>query len=121
MWMREKTDNQPDLFGSGNQPETETILLCALGEFQARGKILADRPLALDRLRGAFKRAAEKYQSAEIADEAIAQTLEKLGAKVVRRPSFVAKHPYQITVSQELAKKAQEIYKNDLAREEVKT
>lgn len=103
--------DQPNLFETTDEPETEKILLFALGEFQSRGKILADRPLALDRLRGAFKRAAEKFEAEELADEKIAHALEKLGAKVVRRPSFVAKHPYTITISQNLAESASEIYK----------
>lgn len=104
-------NDQPNLFEAAGEPETEKILLFALGEFQSRGKVLADRPLALDRLRGAFKRAAEKFQTAELADEKIASALESLGARVVRRPSFVAKHPYQITISENLSEKAKKFYR----------
>ena len=106
---------QPNLFES-NAPtvETERILLYALGEFQSRGKILAARELPLDRLRGAFKRAAEKFETTELTDEAIAEHLQKLGAKIVKVPIFVAKHPFRITVSHELAEKAKTIYQNTL-------
>lgn len=109
----ENNENQPTLF----EPQiidAEHILLYALGEFQSRGKVLAGRELALDRLRGAFKRAAEKFQAEELPDEKIAETLEKLGAKVVRRPSFVAKHPYQITIFASLSEKAKVYYKEIL-------
>ena len=109
----EKNINQPTLFEPQNI-ENERLLLYALGEFQSRGKVLADRPLPLDRLRGAFKRASEKFQTEELPDEKIAETLEKLGAKVVRRPSFVAKHPFQITVGNELSERAKAIYRETL-------
>lgn len=106
---------QPNLFeAAGKTIESETIVLYALGEFQARGKILASRELALDRLRGAFKRAAEKYAVAEFADDAIAETLERMGARIVRVPSFVAKHPFRVTVAFDLAERAKEFYKNAL-------
>lgn len=114
----DKNLNQPTLF----EPpaiDTEKLLLYALGEFQSRGKVLAERPLALDRLRGAFKRAAEKFQTEELPDEKIAETLEKLGARVVRKPSFVAKHPFRVTVNSEIAERAFEFYKveNEMERE----
>ena len=107
--------DQPQLF----EPETENseierVLLYALGEFQSRKKILAERELALDRLRGAFKRAAEKFGIAELADEKIAENLEKLGSKIVQVPSFVAKHPFRVTVSSNLALRAHEYYKQTL-------
>ena len=109
----EKNENQPTLF-EPQTVDTESVLLYALGEFQSRGKVLADRELALDRLRGAFKRASEKFQVEELSDEKIADSLERLGAKVVRRPSFVAKHPYQITVSEKLSEKSRFYYKEIL-------
>jgi histone H3/H4 len=102
--------NQPTLF-EPPAVEVERLLLFALGEFQARGKILADRQLPLDRLRGAFKRASEKFQTEELPDEKIAETLEKLGAKVVRKPSFVAKHPFRVTIHNELSERAKAIYR----------
>ncbi|MBA2735296.1 MAG: hypothetical protein H0U50_00770 [Pyrinomonadaceae bacterium] len=102
---------QPNLFEiETDAPEIEKILLFALGEFQSRGKVLADRELALDRLRGAFKRACEKFGANELPDEKIAESLENLGANVKRIPSFVAKHPFRITATKDLAEKAREVY-----------
>ena len=104
-------DAQPNLFETETRaPEIEKILLYALGEFQSRGKVLADRELALDRLRGAFKRACEKFGADEFSDEKIAENLEKLGARVKRVPSFVAKHPFKVTVLNNLAERAKEFY-----------
>jgi len=106
---------QPNLFdNNAKSVEAERILLYALGEFQSRGKILAARELALDRLRGAFRRATEKFDAAELSDETIADALSKMGAKIVRVPVFVAKHPFRVTVQTELAEKAKEFYKNTL-------
>ncbi|MDQ3798499.1 MAG: hypothetical protein M3384_03530 [Acidobacteriota bacterium] len=109
--------NQPNLF----ETRTENaglgkLALYALGEFQARGKILAERELALDRLRGAFKRASENFQISEPPDEEIAETLERLGAKVVRVPSFVAKHPFRVTVHGDLAARAFEFYRETISQ-----
>ncbi len=100
-------NEQPNLFEiASSATEAERILLYALGEFQSRGKVLADRELALDRLRGAFKRAAEKFNAEEFTDEEIAEGLEKIGAKVTKVPNFVAKHPFRVTVPNLLAEKA---------------
>ena len=102
---------QPSLFETSTVAlDVERILLYALGEFQSRGKVLADRELALDRLRGAFKRAAEKFGAEEFSDEKIAEGLKKLGANIKRVPNFVAKHPFRITVREELAEKSKTIY-----------
>jgi hypothetical protein len=103
--------NQPELF-EPNTPdaEIEKVLLFALGDFQSRKKVLAERELALDRLRGAFKRAAEKFGIDEPSDERIAEALEKLGAKVVQVPSFVAKHPFRVTVSFATAERARHFF-----------
>ena len=107
--------NQAELFEPTNENvQIEKVMLYALGEFQARKKVLADRELALDRLRGAFKRAAEKFGIEELTDEKIAENLEKLGTKVVRLQSFIAKHPFRVTVSDDLAFKAREFYKQTL-------
>ena len=107
--------SQPTLFESKTEnAEIEPVLLYALGEFQSRKKVLAGRELALDRLRGAFKRAAEKFGIAELSDENIAENLEKLGAKVIKLQSFIAKHPFRVTVSNELAGKSKEFYKQTL-------
>lgn len=110
--------NQPELFESDTkQGEIEKVLLYALGDFQSRKKVLAERELALDRLRGAFKRAAEKFAVSELTDEIIAESLEKLGAKVVKVPSFVAKHPFRVTVSAEMAARAMLFYNETSAQE----
>ena len=111
----EQKQIQPTLFDENiNNVEIETVVLFALGDFQARGKILASRELALDRLRGAFKRAAERFETAELSDEAIAESLQKLGAKIVKVPNFVAKHPFRITVQAELAERAKSVYQDSL-------
>ncbi|MBA3634710.1 MAG: hypothetical protein H0W58_18170 [Acidobacteria bacterium] len=104
-----KNDRQPNLFDD-KTIETEKILLYALGEFQSRGKILAERELALDRLRGAFKRAAEKFGVDLFSDEEIAKSLENLDAKVKRVQNFVAKHPFRVTIQTDLAERAKQIY-----------
>lgn len=107
--------NQPQLFDPQTENyEIEKVLLYALGEFQARKKVLAERELALDRLRGAFKRAADKFGIDEMQDEEIAENLEKLGTKVVRLQSFIAKHPFRVTISNDLALRAKEFYNQTL-------
>lgn len=114
-FTKPKKTMQPNLFEiNAAAVDTERVLLFALGEFQSRGKILAARELALDRLRGAFKRAAERFQTAELNDETIAEQLQKLGAKIVKVPVFVAKHPFRVTVSPELAEKAKLFYQKSL-------
>lgn len=107
--------NQPTLFVSKAESEKiEEILLYALGEFQSRGFVLAERELPLDRLLGAFKRATEHFKVSELTDEQIAETLEKIGAKIKRLPGFVAKHPFRITVSNSLAEKSSDVYNKSL-------
>lgn len=109
--------NQPNLFESKTQNfEAEKIILYALGDFQSRKKVLANRELALDRLRGAFKRACEVFGVGELSDEVLVETLEKLGANVKKRPSFVAKHPFNVTVHNGLAEQALEFYKGELEK-----
>lgn len=109
--------NQPTLFEANTQHiEIEKLILYALGDFQSRKKVLAERELALDRLRGAFKRAAEVFEVEEATDDLIAETLEKLGAKVVKVPNFVAKHPFRVTVQNELAERSVEFYKAELEK-----
>lgn len=114
-----KNDRQPNLF-DGKTIESENVLLYALGEFQSRGKVLAGRELALDRLRGAFKRAAEKFGTPEFSDEEIAKGLGKLDAKIVQVPSFVAKHPFRVTVYQSLADRSLEFFTTKVENEKVK-
>ncbi len=109
---------QPNLFETKiDTPIAEKAALYALGDFQSRGLTLAMRELPLDRLRGAFKRAAEKFGIEEFSDEQIAENLERLGAKIVRVPSYVAKHPFRVTVFENLAVKAKDFYQNSLSED----
>ncbi len=111
MQGKEKMIEQPSLFKAESAaPDIERILLYALGEFQSRGKVLANRELALDRLRGAFKRATEKFGTEAFADEQIVKGLEKLDAKIIKVPNFVAKHPFRVTISAELAERAKTVF-----------
>lgn len=113
--IENQTVHQPNLFDETVETvDIENILLFALGEFQSRGKVLADRELPLDRLRGAFKRASEKFAVGEFSDEEIAKGLEKLGSKVIKVPNFVAKHPFRVTVSKDLADKTRFFYNETL-------
>jgi len=89
---------QPTLFEvKTTAAEEERLTLYALGEFQSRKKILADRELALDRL-------------LEFTDKQIAENLLKVGAKVVEVQNYVAKHPFRVTVSSNTAERARQIY-----------
>lgn len=102
---------QPKLFEKSRESvDLETVILYALGDFQSRGKVLADRELAFDRLHGAFVRACTKFGIAELSDEMIVKGLRDLGATVTEVPNFVAKRPYRATVAMELAKKARELF-----------
>ena len=106
---------QPNLFETSTVAlDVERMLLYALGEFQSRGKVLAERELALDRLRGAFKRAAEKFGAEELSDEQIVEGLKKFGTKIVQVPNFVAKHPFRITITSELSNRAYEFFRKEL-------
>jgi hypothetical protein len=109
---------QPTLFEKRNGQsvvDVEQVVLYALGDFQARGKVLAQRDLPLDRLRGALRRASEAYQIEELPDEDAVAVLRTLGAEVRRVPSFVAKHPFRIIVTAELADRARLAYPEILA------
>ncbi|MDQ4120520.1 MAG: hypothetical protein M3209_03635 [Acidobacteriota bacterium] len=109
--------DQPSLFDVPNKTvDAERLVLYGLGEFQARGKVLAERELPLDRLRGAFRRAAEHFGAEELADEQSARELENLGAKIERLPSFRAKHPFHVTVQTDLAHRAFEFYKQAVSQ-----
>ena len=110
---------QPTLFERAGQSrvDLEQVVLFALGDFQARGKVLAERDLPLDRLRGAFKRAAEAFGLGELTDAQSVETLHALGAHVRRVPPFVAKHPFRVVVPTDLAALARTAYDRMLARE----
>jgi hypothetical protein len=104
---------QPTLFekrsGEG-EIELGRVVLYALGDFQARGKVLALRDLPLDRLRGALRRSSDAHDIEELSDEDAVQTLRTLGAQVRQVPSFVAKHPFRIIVPVELAERSLDTY-----------
>lgn len=100
------TGSQPGLFDPKTSFNASDVLKHALGDFQDRGFELAGRELALDRLLGALKRAFDVFDIDPMPDETIAETLTQLGAKVERVPGFVAKHPFRVTVSEELAKES---------------
>ncbi len=113
--------HQPSFFEkpTGDQSlAAEQVVIRALGEFQARGKVLAGRELPLDRLRGALRRAAEAFGVEELTDEQSVATLTELGASVRQVPSFVAKHPYRVTVQTELAEHALQAYKEAVKQAE---
>ena len=109
--------NQPTLFEQRRQGRaiaSEQLLLYALGEFQARGKLLAARDLPLDRLRGALRRAAETFDVEELSDEEAVAAFARLGAQVRRVPPFVAKHPFRVVVPPDVAARAQAFYQQQL-------
>jgi hypothetical protein len=104
---------QPTFFekpGGQDAIDTEQVVLYALGDFQMRGKVLAQRDLPLDRLRGALRRATEAHGLEELSDEKAVATLRALGAEVRQVPSFVAKHPFRIIVPVELAERSRLSY-----------
>ncbi|MFL6230817.1 MAG: hypothetical protein ACJ741_18745 [Pyrinomonadaceae bacterium] len=109
---------QPKLFDRKKLEGTaqgEQLALYALGEFQSRGLALAGRVLPLDRLRGALRRAAEDLGVEEISDEAAVAAFSSLGAQVRRVPAFVAKHPFRVTVGEELCARARQFYEERTA------
>ncbi len=108
------TMQQPTLFGERGVDgiDDERVVLYALGDFQARGKVLIERELPLDRLRGALKRAVEVFAVEDLDDERAVATLSRLGAQVRRVPTFVAKHPFRVTVLAPLAEQARQFYEN---------
>lgn len=104
---------QPTLFDEADTSravDAEQVALYALGEFQARGKLLAERDLPLDRLRGALKRACEAFGQQELSDERAVAAFSQLGANVRRVPSFVAKHPFRVIVPTALAERARRFF-----------
>jgi hypothetical protein len=106
---REKIDGAAD---------AERLVLYAFGEFQARGLVLAERDLPLDRLRGALRRAADSFDVDELGDEQAVAAMSALGAQVRRVPSFFAKHPYRVTVPAALAGRARDFYRAQKAADE---
>src|ERR1044071_1510880 len=90
-----------DVEAEPGERDAARLVLYALGDFQERGLVLAGRDLPFDRLRGAFRRAAAAFGAPELEDEAAAATLDALGAKVRRVPTFFAKHPFRVVVRSE--------------------
>ncbi|MDT7542708.1 MAG: hypothetical protein QOE33_2612 [Acidobacteriota bacterium] len=110
---------QPKLFEgkrTADASQRERLVLYALGEFQSRGLALVGRELPLDRLRGALRRASEDLEIEELDDEESVATFESMGARVRRVPTFVAKHPFRVTVGDELAERARKFYEEQAAR-----
>lgn len=112
------TTQQPTLFEKRDLGgvDDERVVLYALGDFQARGKVLIERELPLDRLRGALKRAAEVFTIEELDDERAVATFSRLGAQVRRVPTFVAKHPFRVTVPAHLAERARLLFEEATAQ-----
>jgi hypothetical protein len=111
---------QPTFFekeSSGGEIDAARLVLFALGDFQARGKVLVERDLPFDRLRGALRRAADAFGVEELQDEQVASALTSLGANVRRVPTFVAKHPFRVVVPASLAERAREFLKEERSRE----
>jgi hypothetical protein len=102
--MRQPTFFDKEIASGG--ADVERIVLYALGDFQARGKVLVERDLPFDRLRGALRRAAEAFGHPELEDEQAAAALGALGGRVRRVPTFFAKHPFRVTVPSVLAERA---------------
>ena len=100
---------------SGGAADASRVVLYALGDFQARGLVLAGRDLPLDRLRGALRRATEAHGVEELSDEEAVAAFRSLGAEVRQVPPFVAKHPFRVIVPEELAERARLAYEEILA------
>jgi hypothetical protein len=102
---------QPKLFEKLDEVvDLETVILYALGDFQSRGKVLADRELAFDRLRGAFLRAFSKFGIPEPPEQTIVETLKCLGAVVIEIQPYIAKRPYRIATPLKIAAKASHLF-----------
>ena len=102
---------QPTLFDSpAAAVSLEDALLFALGEFQARGHVLAERELALDRLHHAIDRACDRLRVEPPSDAVAADLLTKAGAAVLRIPAYFAKRPYRVIVPSELASRSLTVY-----------
>ena len=107
---------QPTLFEKrSGEVDARRVVLYALGEFQARGLVLAERDLPLDRLRGALRRSSEAHGVAELSDEEAVAAFRMLGAEVRQVPPFVAKHPFRVIVPEELAERSRRTYEEILA------
>ncbi|HEX9918817.1 MAG TPA: hypothetical protein VGA87_06605 [Pyrinomonadaceae bacterium] len=95
----------------------DRVVLYALADFQLRGKMLAERELPLDRLRGALRRAADAFGVAELSDEDAVAAIQTLGGRVRRVPPYVAKHPFRVTIPADVAERAKQFYRDRQAAE----
>lgn len=110
---------QPGLFeSSGEDVRIEDVIRFALGDFRSRGLELGGRTLALDRLLGAFRRAYEEFGIEPVSDSEIAEGLRAAGAFVEELPAYVAKHPYRVTVPEQLAVECLEYFESRRAVKE---
>ena len=109
--MKAEESVQKGLFETNDSVSPEDVLLFALGDFQSRGFELIGRKIALDRLLGAVSRACVEFNIDTLSDASIVDSLRNLGATVEELPSFVAKHPFRVTVTTELAETAVERFK----------
>jgi hypothetical protein len=105
-----RQDSFFDVEAEPGERDAARLILYALGDFQERGLVLAGRDLPFDRLRGAFRRAAAAFGAPELEDEAAAATLDALGAKVRRVPTFFAKHPFRVVVPEPLAERSRSFF-----------
>jgi len=109
---------QTELFGDKKTTDTsepDRVVLYALADFQLRGKMLVERELPLDRLRGALRRAADAFGVSELSDEQAVAAIQMLGGRVRRVPPYVAKHPFRVIVPAEVAERAKQFYRDRTA------
>lgn len=104
---------QTELFAESKPTDDvapDRVVLYALADFQLRGKLLAERELPLDRLRGALRRAADVFGIAELSDEDAVAAIQSIGGRVRRVPPYVAKHPFRVIIPSEVAEHAKQLY-----------
>jgi len=111
---------QTELFTESKAPDAvapDRIVFYALADFQLRGKLLAERELPLDRLRGALRRAADVFGVAELSDEDAVAAIQRLGGRVRRVPPYVAKHPFRVIIPTAVAERAKQLYQEQDANQ----
>lgn len=106
-FQKMKTSPQGTLLDTARPSvKVETVVLYALGDFQARGHRLSGRWLPFDRLRGAFSRACKQLGCEVAPIQDILAELKYIGAEIIDLPDFMAKWPYRIRIPDELARRA---------------
>ncbi|MER3632581.1 MAG: hypothetical protein C4325_10810 [Blastocatellia bacterium] len=99
-FQKMKTSPQGTLLDTARPSvKVETVVLYALGDFQARW-------LPFDRLRGAFSRASKQLGCEVAPIQDILAELKYIGAEIIDLPDFMAKWPYRIRIPDELARRA---------------